>query len=85
MHEYHLVKSVIKSILEKTAAFKNLKKITYIKLKLGNLKMVSKEGFQKIFKELSRDTLCEQAVVDIEEVEGDILLVENIEADFEEN
>jgi Zn finger protein HypA/HybF involved in hydrogenase expression len=85
MHEYHLVKSVIKSILEKTATFKNLKKITYIKLKLGNLKMVSKESFQKVFKELSRDTLCEQAVVDIEEVEGDILLVENIEADFEEN
>jgi Zn finger protein HypA/HybF involved in hydrogenase expression len=85
MHEYHLVKSVIKSILEKIKDFKNLKKITYIKLKLGNLKMVSKENFEKIFKELSKNTLCEQAKVDIEEVEGDILLVENLEGEFQED
>ena len=85
MHEYHLVKSVIESILKKTQNFKNLKKITYIKLKLGELKMVNKQSFQQAFNELSKGTLCEGAEVEIEETGGDLLLVESIEGDFEDN
>ena len=83
MHEYHLVESVLKSILEKTKNIKNIKHITLISLKIGNLKMVSKETFSETFKEVSRGTICEGAKLDIKEVMGDTMVVENIEGEYE--
>ncbi|MDP2924232.1 MAG: hydrogenase maturation nickel metallochaperone HypA [Candidatus Omnitrophota bacterium] len=82
MHEYHLVQSVLKTILAKTSGMPDIKKITAIKLKLGNLKMVSKETFGETFKEISKDTICEGAGLDIEEVMGDVMVVENIEGEY---
>jgi Zn finger protein HypA/HybF involved in hydrogenase expression len=82
MHEYHLVKSLLDSILEKVSSIKDLKKVTYIKLKIGNLKMINKDNFSEMFKKISSSTLCEEAKLDIEEVEGDIFLVEKIEGEF---
>ena len=84
MHEYHLVKSVIKTIEAKTAQLKNIKKIALIKITLGDLKMVTKEHFTETFKEVSRGTLCEGAALDITLVSGDVLVVENIEGEFKE-
>jgi Zn finger protein HypA/HybF involved in hydrogenase expression len=59
-----------------------LKKVTSIKLKLGDLKMVTKESFTEAFKELSKGTICEKAKLDIKETSGDILVVEKIEGEF---
>jgi len=83
MHEYHLAQSVLKTIQAKVAAMPDIKKITAIKLKLGNLKMVSKETFSETFKEVARKTICEGAKLDIEEVMGDTLIVENIEGEYD--
>jgi len=85
MHEYHLVKSLVKSIFEKTSSLKNFKKVTLIKLQLGDLKMVSRESFTETFKEVSRGTICEGATLEIKEVKGDVLLVESIEGEFEKD
>jgi Zn finger protein HypA/HybF involved in hydrogenase expression len=82
MHEYHLARSLVKSILEKTSSIKELNKITRIKIKLGDLKMVSKESLSEAFKEVSKGTLCDGVKLDVAEVKGDILLVENIEGEF---
>ncbi|MDD5195088.1 MAG: hydrogenase maturation nickel metallochaperone HypA [Candidatus Omnitrophica bacterium] len=84
MHEYHLVKAVIKTIEEKTAHLKNIRKIAVIHLVLGDMKMVTKEHFRETFKEVSRGTICEGAQLRIKEVRGDILVVENIEGEFAE-
>jgi Zn finger protein HypA/HybF involved in hydrogenase expression len=82
MHEYHLAQAVLKTILEKISTIPNIKKITLIKLKLGNLKMVSKETFTETFREVSRGSLCADAKLDIDEVMGDTLVVENIEGEY---
>lgn len=83
MHEYHLAESVLKSILEKTKHMSDIKSITLIRLKIGNLKMVSKETFSETFKQVSKETLCEGAKLDIEEVMGDVLLIKDIEGEYD--
>ena len=85
MHEYHLVKSVVNTILEKTAQMQGLQRVTGITLKLGHLKMVTKESFQQVFNEVSQGTVCEGAQLHIEEVEGDQLTIEKIEGEFKED
>ena len=82
MHEYHLAESVLKSILEKTKHMSDIKSITLIRLKIGNLKMVSKETFSETFKQGANGTICANAKLDIEEVMGDTLVVEDIEGEF---
>jgi Zn finger protein HypA/HybF involved in hydrogenase expression len=59
-----------------------IKSITFIRLKIGNLKMVSKETFSETFKQVAKGTLCENAKLDIEEVMGDVLVVKDIEGEF---
>ncbi len=83
MHEYHLAESVLKSILAKTKDMPNVKKITAIRLKLGNLKMVGKETFSETFKQVAAKTICSDAKLDIEEVMGDTLVIEDIEGEYE--
>ena len=83
MHEYHLVESVLKSIMAKTKDMPNIKKITSIRLTLGNLKMVSKETFSETFKLAAAKTICADARLDITEVMGDTLVIEDIEGEYE--
>ncbi|MDD5583971.1 MAG: hydrogenase maturation nickel metallochaperone HypA [Candidatus Omnitrophica bacterium] len=85
MHEYHLVKSVIKTIEAKTAQLNTIKKISLIKITLGDLKMVTREHFTETFKEVARGTICEGAALDITQVPGDVLIVENIEGEFKKD
>jgi Zn finger protein HypA/HybF involved in hydrogenase expression len=82
MHEYHLAESVLKSILEKTKGMTDIKRITRIHLKIGNLKMVSKETFSETFKQVALGTICEYAKLEIKEVMGDVLVVEDIEGEY---
>jgi Zn finger protein HypA/HybF involved in hydrogenase expression len=84
MHEYHLIKPLVHTIEEKVKSLPKLKRVTRISVKLGILKMVTKEHFSETFKELSKGSICEGAQLDIEEVPGDILFVENVEGEFEE-
>ncbi|MDD4954797.1 MAG: hydrogenase maturation nickel metallochaperone HypA [Candidatus Omnitrophica bacterium] len=82
MHEYHLAESVLKSIQEKTKDMSGIKSITLIRLKIGDLKMVSKETFSETFKQVAKGTICENSKLDIEEVMGDALVVKDIEGEF---
>lgn len=84
MHEYHLAESVLKSILTKTKDMSGIKSIMLIRLKIGNLKMVSKETFSETFKQVAGGTICANAKLDITEVMGDTLVVEDIEGEYEE-
>ncbi|MFA6281433.1 MAG: hydrogenase/urease maturation nickel metallochaperone HypA [Candidatus Omnitrophota bacterium] len=83
MHEYHLAESVLKSILVKTKEMPNIKKITSIRLTLGNLKMVSKETFSETFKQVAAKSICADAKLDITEVMGDTLVIEDIEGEYD--
>jgi Zn finger protein HypA/HybF involved in hydrogenase expression len=84
MHEYHLIKPLISTIEAKVKTLPAIKKVTRIKVTLGMLKMVTKEHFTETFKELSKGSICEGAALEITEVPGDVLVVENIEGEFEE-
>lgn len=84
MHEYRLAKSVLDSIIEKTKPMVSLEKISSIKLKIGNLKMITPQSFKETFKQIAKGTLCEGASLEIEIVDGDTLLIENIEGEFKE-
>jgi hydrogenase nickel incorporation protein HypA/HybF len=84
MHEYHLIKPLIDTIEAKVKTLPDIKKVTRIEITLGMLKMVTKEHFTEHFKEQSKGTICEGAELDIKEVPGDTLVVENIEGEFKE-
>jgi Zn finger protein HypA/HybF involved in hydrogenase expression len=84
MHEYHLIKPLVSTIEDKVKTLPGIKKVTRIKVTLGMLKMVTKEHFAETFKELSRGSVCEGAALDITEVPGDVLVVENIEGEFDD-
>ncbi|RKY32560.1 MAG: hypothetical protein DRP68_03690 [Candidatus Omnitrophota bacterium] len=60
MHEYHLAKSVLNSVLEKAKNFPGVVSISSIRLKIGNLKMVSSQSFREAFFQLTQGTLCEK-------------------------
>jgi Zn finger protein HypA/HybF involved in hydrogenase expression len=83
MHEYHLAKAVLDSVLERARSLKGLKGISLISLQIGTLKMVTPESFTKTFHELARGSICEAAMLSIRQVEGDSFIVENIEGEFD--
>ncbi|MFH1768039.1 MAG: hydrogenase maturation nickel metallochaperone HypA [Candidatus Omnitrophota bacterium] len=84
MHEYHLAKSVLKSILEKVKDIGDIKRVSAVKLKIGELKMVTADTFKETFSEIAHNTLCDNALLDIDIVKGDTVVVEDIEAEFNE-
>jgi Zn finger protein HypA/HybF involved in hydrogenase expression len=85
MHEYHLAKSILNSVLERVKSFAGVKSIVSIRLKIGILKMVTAETLGGAFHQIAKGSICENTVLDIEEVEGDVLEVERVEAEFENN
>ena len=83
MHEYHLAKSVLESILKKVES-ENIEKVSSVKLKIGTLKMVSSDSFKNAFFQVAENTLCAGCSLDVEIVDGDTVLVENVQAEYKE-
>ncbi len=76
---------MLDSILEKVKNFPNIIGISSVRVKIGNLKMVSSQSSQEAFSQLAQRTLCEEASLHIEEVKRDNLTVEAIEGIFSDN
>ena len=79
MHEYGIARSILSAVLEKCPAGK---KITGVKLRVGEMKMVTRESLQGAFEIVANDTTAETARLDMELVPGDELTV--LEAEIEE-
>jgi hydrogenase nickel incorporation protein HypA/HybF len=60
MHEYHIVESIVKQILEKAKA-SDAKKITSVTLILGELSGLQEESIRVYFDNLAKENLLEGA------------------------
>ena len=67
MHEYHIVESVVKQILDK-AKTSNAKKITSVTLILGELSGFKEESIRVYFDSLSKGNMLEGAKLAIKPV-----------------
>lgn len=84
MHDQHLAKTIVHTLEEKAKSLTNLKKITAITLKVGQLKFHTIESFEAAFNQVSKDTLCADAKLLIEVIPGNDFVIENIEGEFSE-
>ena len=64
MHESHLIEPVIKGISEH-AKKENAKRVTKVRLKIGEFTGVKEESFKETFKVLAKNTLLEGAEIEI--------------------
>ena len=64
MHETHLIEPIIKGISEH-ATREGAKKVTNVKIKVGDLNCVKEESFKETFKILAKGTILEGAEVEI--------------------
>ncbi len=69
MHEYHIVESVVKQILEK-AISQNAKKITGVTLILGELSGFKEESIRVYFDALSKGNILEGAKLVVKPVKS---------------
>lgn len=74
MHDFHLADTILKTVLEyaEKNGFKNIKKI---ELELGSIlehdEVILPENLIFNFKLLSKNTICENAVLNVKSVAGD--------------
>ena len=74
MHESHLIEPIIKGISEH-AKKENSKKVTTVRLKVGQLTGVKEDSFKETFAVLSKGTLLEGAQLEITFFPGSIIQV----------
>ena len=73
MHETHLIEPIIKGI-EKHAQEEGAKKVTKVRVKIGEFTGVKENSFRETFKTLAKGTLLEGA-----DLEVNFFLAERIE------
>jgi hydrogenase nickel incorporation protein HypA/HybF len=74
MHESHLIKPIIKGILEH-AQKEGAKAVTKVKIKVGDLTCVKEDSFKETFKVLAKGTILENAELEITLFPGSIVQV----------
>ncbi len=74
MHESHLIEPIIKGISEH-AEKEGAKKVTKVKIKVGDLNCVKEESFKETFGVLAKGTVLEGAEIEITVFPGSIVQV----------
>ena len=69
MHETHLIQPIIKGI-EEHSKKENAKKVTKLRLKIGQLIGIKEESFRETFKVLSKGTILENSELEITSFPG---------------
>jgi hydrogenase nickel incorporation protein HypA/HybF len=80
MHEWGITQAVIDEVA-KQAAQNNIKKVNYIKVKLGEGLNLSSDSFMLAFETLSKNSIMEGAKVEIETDESNEAILKTIEGD----
>lgn len=80
MHEAGIVKGILKKVIVE-ARLHQAKKILKIKLKVGHLEMLIREHLQDHFSLLSKDSIAEDAIIEVEEFPGSGISIESIETE----
>ncbi|MGB2599067.1 MAG: hydrogenase/urease maturation nickel metallochaperone HypA [Candidatus Omnitrophota bacterium] len=74
MHESHLIEPIIKGISEH-AQKEGAKKVTKVKIKVGDLNCVKEESFKETFGVLAKGTVLEGAELEITIFPGSVVQV----------
>ena len=74
MHESHLIEPIIKGISEH-AQKEGAKKVTKVKIKVGDLNCVKEESFKETFGVLAKGTALEGAELEITIFPGSVVQV----------
>lgn len=74
MHESHLIEPIIKGIAEH-AAKEKATKVTKVHIKVGQLTGVKEESFKETFKVLAKNTVLENAQLELTFFPGTIIQV----------
>jgi len=80
MHEWGITQAVIDEVT-KQAAQNNIKKVNYIKVKLGEGLNLSNDSFMLAFETLSKNSIMEGAKVEIETDQSSEAILKTIEGD----
>jgi len=71
MHEYSLIKEIVDTVLEKAKEY-NAKSVVKVEIDVGELKFLTDEQAQYLFRELSKGTILENAKLEINYVSSEI-------------
>ena len=74
MHETHMIEPIIKGI-QQHAGEEGAKKVTNVKIKVGQLTGVKEESFKETFSVLAKGTILEDAELEIIMFPGTIVQV----------
>ena len=80
MHETHIIEPIIKGISEH-AAKEGGKKVTRVRLKIGQFTGITQDSFKATFQELAKGTMLEKAKLEMTDFPG--FRVEVISFDME--
>ena len=78
MHEIGIAKGILKKVIAEAQSHQ-AKKILKIKVKAGHLEMLTREHLQHSFSFLSKGSVAEEAVIELEEFPGPGMSIEAIE------
>lgn len=80
MHEVSIVTDLLSSIY-KNAQINNLKSVSKIVLKVGELSNISEESIRFAYDSLCDNTICQKAILEIIKTAGDELIIDRIEGE----
>lgn len=75
MHEYKIVKDTVEGIL-RDAKKENAKRIKRVRVSIGEKSHATKESFELYFKELTKNTIAENAQLEIGTRSGALVIVD---------
>ena len=80
MHESGIVKGILKKVIAE-AQSNQAKKVLKIKLKAGSFEMLTNEHLQYHFSLLSKGSIAEDALIELEEFPGSGITIETLEVE----
>lgn len=77
MHEFEIAKRILNQVLKKTGS--DVKKILRMKVKAGNLEMLTEDSLQFAFQQFAKDSIAQDCIIELEEFPGSGISIESIE------
>ncbi|HAN09662.1 MAG TPA: hypothetical protein DCP90_03510 [Clostridiales bacterium] len=80
MHEVSVVSDMLNIVYE-NAESHNIKSINKIVLRIGEFTCINEGSIRFAFECLCKDTICENALLEVDRATGDELIIERIEGE----
>ncbi len=80
MHELSVAERVLRTVVSEAEA-RSAVKVTAVRLRLGDLQMITQETLQETFNELAADSIAQGAELRVQPVPGHDVIVDEIEVE----